>query len=147
MRHKNDCGCINCEAKGKPILEIYLANVTIEELTQIEVCDWMQGFGHVGSLAEQTYIRKYGFMLIKLQKESLKQHNMVTDHYNLIINGLNHDNHTQVNRLKANRKIIDELQVLKISNEGYKTTIQDLETQLKVALVENQRLADLQKEL
>lgn len=112
MRHANNCTCVNCNAKGKPVNEVFLAAAKIEDLAKIEIYDWLEGHGMITSLAEQTYIRRYGFMLIKLQKESLKQHDKVTDHYNLIINGLNHDNRTQVNRLKANRKIIDELRAV-----------------------------------
>lgn len=186
MRHKDDCDCANCETKGTPILEIHLANATANELVKVTIYDWLEGYGQILSLAEQKYIRRYGFMLIDLQNKSLKQHNEVTDHYNRIINGLNHDNRIQINRLKANRKIIETLKeqkenVLRCSASYCKmhdtypadnepcwqcvntrvdlqvddikdcvqkqAKIRALETQLKVALVKNKLLANLQSEL
>lgn len=47
--------------------EIYLKSVTTEKLSKIEVGDWLEGYGDVLSLSERAYIRKYGFLLSKLQ--------------------------------------------------------------------------------
>ena len=65
MIHTNYCDCVNCAAKGSPIRQIYLSTVTPEELSAIEVHDWLEGYGMVISLAEQKYIRRYGFLLLK----------------------------------------------------------------------------------
>ena len=69
MIHKENCACVNCKAKGKPINEIFIANVITKDLLEIELFDWLEGFGQIVSLAEQQYIRNYGFLLIKLQKQ------------------------------------------------------------------------------
>lgn len=65
MTHNKDCKCINCQAKGKPIREIWLRSVTAKELSEIEVFDWLEGFGLIDSLAMQKYVHKYGFLIIK----------------------------------------------------------------------------------
>lgn len=49
--------------------KIWLKLVTAEQLRKVEIGDWLEGYGDVLSLAEQDYIRKYGFLLIKLQDE------------------------------------------------------------------------------
>lgn len=49
--------------------EIYLKSVTVEELSKIEILDWLEGYGQVMSLAERDYIRQYGFLLRSLQAE------------------------------------------------------------------------------
>lgn len=69
MIHKDGCDCVNCVAKGSPIREIWVKTVTAEELSAIEVFDWLEGFGQVSSLGQQKYIRKYGFLLAKLQDD------------------------------------------------------------------------------
>ena len=71
MIHEDDCKCVNCVAKGKPIREIFLKEVTAKILSKMEVCDWLEGYGQISSLAEQTYIRKYGFLLARLQDNPL----------------------------------------------------------------------------
>ena len=39
--------------------QIWLKSVTAEELSEIEVLDWLEGYGLVMSLAERNYIRRY----------------------------------------------------------------------------------------
>lgn len=67
MIHKDDCKCVNCVAKGSPVREIFIKTVTAEELVNVEIFDWLEGYGQISSLAEQEYIRRYGFLLVKLQ--------------------------------------------------------------------------------
>lgn len=69
MIHKEECKCVNCVGKGSPIREIFFKEVTVKILSEMEVYDWLEGFGQISSLAEQNYIRKYGFMLIKMQNQ------------------------------------------------------------------------------
>jgi len=69
MKHKNDCDCVNCVAKESPIQEIWIKNATAEEISTIEVLDWLEGYGQVMSLAEQIFIRRYGLILIKLRDD------------------------------------------------------------------------------
>ncbi len=64
MTHNLDCKCVNCDAKGSPIQEIWLKDVTAEALSNIEIFDWIEGYGQVMSLASKKLIRKYGFMLM-----------------------------------------------------------------------------------
>lgn len=77
MIHKNDCKCVNCKAKGSPIREVFLKEATAKILSEIEILDWLEGYGQILSLASQKLINKYGFMLIKMQKkfEILKEQN------------------------------------------------------------------------
>lgn len=138
MKHPDICKCINCEGKGKPINEIYLHSVTAEDLSKIEVCDWLEGYGMIGSLAQQTYIRRYGFMLISLQtqKKALQIH---LDLHTKVEGGISMDCGHPVQCAYAAAKVdggpvccsmcdlIKEKKVLKISNQGYKTTIKDLD--------------------
>jgi len=66
MIHKDDCDCVNCVAKGKPIREIFIRDVTAKDLAEIEVFDCLEGYGQISSVAEQKFIRKYGFLLVKM---------------------------------------------------------------------------------
>ena len=50
--------------------EVYLKSVTEKQLTEINVGDWLEGFGDVNSLAVQKFIRKYGQLLFKLKDNS-----------------------------------------------------------------------------
>lgn len=73
MTHNENCQCANCQAKGKPIREVWLKSVTPEELSEIEIYDWLEGFGYIDSLAVQKYIRKYGFLLLKARKAAYEK--------------------------------------------------------------------------
>lgn len=50
--------------------QVWLAKVTAKQLAEINVGDWIEGFGDVNSLAVQEFIRKYGFLLFKLKDDS-----------------------------------------------------------------------------
>jgi hypothetical protein len=45
--------------------KVWLSTATAEQLAEINVCDWLEGYGVVMSLAEQEFIRRYGFLLLK----------------------------------------------------------------------------------
>ena len=51
------------------IEQVYLKSVTAKQLAEINVCDWIEGFGTVDSYAVQKFIRKYGNLLFKLHDD------------------------------------------------------------------------------
>ena len=51
--------------------DIRFNTVTAKQLSEIEVGDWLEGYGDVLSLAEVHYIRKYGSLLINLKEKLL----------------------------------------------------------------------------
>lgn len=129
MIHKQNCDCINCEAKGKPVREIWLKNVTVEDIVKIEVYDWVEGYGMISSLAERTFIRRYGLLLLKLQKRNdMMWASVITDQ-------------------QKEDKMVGEIDALKLERSKDWDQIRMLEAANRVLKVENQRLADLQKQL
>lgn len=48
----------------------WLKSITAEQIANIKILDWLEGYGQVMSFAEIAFIQRYGHLLLTLRAEN-----------------------------------------------------------------------------
>ena len=69
-------------------MNLFLSSVTAEQLSKVNIGDWLEGYGSISSLAERYYIRSYGFLLLEILNEIFNKRNEMNRLIGIITDGI-----------------------------------------------------------